>query len=174
MLFGVKFTFAGGSMMALSPSDGVQLWRFDTLGGVETTAIIDRLGSAYFGDNAGTMNAVDAAGQVIFKHTLPNGLLAGIRSSAVISRTGGLIFGGDDNWIYSLGTARSAVPNGGICNVDADCEPELLCGAGNGARFGKPAGSKVCWLPSCENKVKDPAETEVDCGGPCGSCANVC
>jgi len=159
----------GGSLYALTP-DGSILWQYDVLGGVESTPTIDRAGNIFFGSNDSSLYALNPAGKLIWKYQT----LGGIKSAPAITKTGAVIIGSDDNKIVSIGVGVPLVPNGGVCTSDAACEPGLLCGAGNGARFGKPAGSNVCWLPSCENKIKDATETEVDCGGPCGTCTNIC
>ncbi|HVY27465.1 MAG TPA: hypothetical protein VHB79_12995 [Polyangiaceae bacterium] len=62
-------------------------------------------------------------------------------------------------------------PSGeGDCNVDAECQTGLVCGKNQGTRYGLPSGYDACLLASCMNKVKDGAETGVDCGGTCGPC----
>ncbi len=167
---GTSFTAGiGGSLYALTP-DGRILWQYDTLGGVESTPIVGRAGNLFFGCNDGSLYALSPAGKQIWKYQS----LGPVRSSPAIAKGGAIIYGSDDNKIYSVGVGTPLVGAGGVCTSDAACEPELLCGVGNGPRFGKPAGTNACWIPSCENKIQDPGETEVDCGGLCGSCTNVC
>jgi RHS repeat-associated protein len=59
----------------------------------------------------------------------------------------------------------------GDCDSDAECSTGLICGIGNGAAFGLPVGTDVCWGTTCRNGVKDGNETAVDCGGSCAPCA---
>ncbi|MFT3925439.1 MAG: SpvB/TcaC N-terminal domain-containing protein [Myxococcales bacterium] len=93
----------------------------------------------------------------------------------MIGANGAILVGSDDNKLHSVGAAGPAPKAAGqTCALDADCAQGLICGDGNGARYGQSLSVRVCWDPSCQNGVKDPAETEVDCGGPCGSCTNVC
>lgn len=69
---------------------------------------------------------------------------------------------------------------GGLCNTgdtcdsDSDCNGNLICGAFNGARYGHSASERACSPPSCTNHYKDPEETDIDCGGECGSCDQAC
>src|SRR6266540_3874955 len=66
---------------------------------------------------------------------------------------------------------------GGTCPVCAqgqqcrssECQADLVCGLGNGARFGLPADANVCWPPFCNV----PKNARVACGttgDPCGLC----
>jgi hypothetical protein len=57
---------------------------------------------------------------------------------------------------------------------DARCRPGLVCGRSNGEAFSEASAAGVCWAPSCENGIQDPSETDVDCGGDCGTCVGVC
>jgi len=57
----------------------------------------------------------------------------------------------------------------GDCNANSDCQPGLVCGRNNGARFSLPAGADVCVAPHCQNRRIDAGETSIDCGGECGS-----
>lgn len=51
-----------------------------------------------------------------------------------------------------------------LCQSNSDCRSDLICPGGVGAR---------CYSLDCENGVKDPEETDVDCGAQCSlnSCA---
>jgi RHS repeat-associated protein len=91
---------------------------------------------------------------------------------------------------FSCSTSRdyvcetSGLRTGEVCDDDSAaagpprrdllCSSGLVCGRANGAGFGEPEEVGVCWPPTCENGIKDPSETNVDCGGPCGSCNDVC
>jgi RHS repeat-associated protein len=98
---------------------------------------------------------------------------------------------GADQWeTFSCSTTVAYVcetagfGSGEVCDEDSEqagpprrdlqCQPGLVCGQANGARFDEPAQAGVCWPPTCENGVKDPTETDVDCGGACGPCTGVC
>ena len=70
----------------------------------------------------------------------------------------------DDNNLCVIGE--------GDCDSDAQCLGAAVCGANNGARFGFDSLWDVCVPAHCTNGQKDQTsgETDVDCGGPCGSC----
>jgi RHS repeat-associated protein len=58
---------------------------------------------------------------------------------------------------------------GGACTSDLECGQDLICTADPAARFDKPAGTKVCWDPEC-NDLGSPL---FECGSPssrCGRC----
>ncbi|MEZ4372060.1 MAG: hypothetical protein R3B07_14605 [Polyangiaceae bacterium] len=61
----------------------------------------------------------------------------------------------------------------GDCDSDAECASGLVCGSGNGVKFGL-GGVDVCVASTCLNGVLDANEAGVDCGGTsgCGQCAN--
>ena len=60
----------------------------------------------------------------------------------------------------------------GDCDSDTQCQGAAVCGANNGARFGFDSLWDVCVPAHCTNGQKDEAsgETDIDCGGDCGSC----
>jgi cysteine-rich repeat protein len=58
----------------------------------------------------------------------------------------------------------------GDCDANAECQPGLVCGRSKLISYGFPAGD-ACVAAHCINKIKDVDETQVDCGGSCGSCA---
>ena len=60
----------------------------------------------------------------------------------------------------------------GGCRTNAQCQFST-CTPGVGAKFGFPAGTNVCLPDTCSNRVRDPNEASVDCGGgsACGPCA---
>src|SRR6185503_12036568 len=59
----------------------------------------------------------------------------------------------------------------GDCDASTQCAAPNICGRDNGPKFGFIVGSDVCIPSHCQNKIKDTAlgETQIDCGGPCGS-----
>jgi hypothetical protein len=62
----------------------------------------------------------------------------------------------------------------GRCSADADCVAGLFC-AGKLAYFASGLAGKACTPAHCNNKVKDGDETQVDCGGSCGTlCPDPC
>jgi RHS repeat-associated protein len=73
------------------------------------------------------------------------------------------------NACTDIGTCRG--PGDG-CTSDAECAADQVCGVNNGAFFGRPRGTRVCWKPEC---LTDPVGT--GCGSstnPCGTnCAGV-
>jgi hypothetical protein len=68
----------------------------------------------------------------------------------------------------------------GDCDLNSQCDQTtaagpLICVQNNGAKFGCPAGSDVCAPATCNNRRLDPGETQIDCGGNCGSiCPQLC
>ncbi|HVW24904.1 MAG TPA: RHS repeat-associated core domain-containing protein [Polyangiaceae bacterium] len=55
----------------------------------------------------------------------------------------------------------------GICNVDTDCSPGLICGVNNGAFFNKPRETRICWSSECGASPPN----SIPCGwqnAPCG------
>ncbi len=68
----------------------------------------------------------------------------------------------------------------GDCDVDTQCDQTtaagpLRCIQNNGAKWGCVSGLDVCAPATCINRVLDPGETQVDCGGSCGPiCPQVC
>lgn len=64
---------------------------------------------------------------------------------------------------------------------DVDCGGEVcpLCTGGDSCRRDGDCASNNCVggicgepLPTCQNAERDPGESDVDCGGPCGPCAS--
>ncbi len=62
---------------------------------------------------------------------------------------------------------------GAQCGDPADlCGATLHCGGCSGAlTCGTGSSAFTCVVPLCQNKIKDPGESDVDCGGSCGPCA---
>jgi hypothetical protein len=60
----------------------------------------------------------------------------------------------------------------GDCDGDSECASGLICHGDNGPMFGLGDTFDVCVPAHCKNRQQDTAlgETNVDCGGPCGSC----
>lgn len=62
------------------------------------------------------------------------------------------------------------------CSTDADCSQGLICGIGQGPRFGLASGTNVCTYPECDPNVV----SQLDCGstsakcGICPICASAC
>lgn len=55
------------------------------------------------------------------------------------------------------------------CIMDGNCLPGLTCGRYKAEQYGGVAGYDACVPPHCVNRVLDPGETVVDCGGSCGN-----
>ena len=64
----------------------------------------------------------------------------------------------------------TCVTGEGDCDNDNHCQGALICGVDNGARFGMPTTTDVCWASTCQNGVRDNGETAIDRGGPCEAC----
>jgi len=56
----------------------------------------------------------------------------------------------------------------GDCDSSADCVPGLVCARHKLTQYGFTAGD-ACVPAHCTNKRKDTDETQIDCGGECGS-----
>lgn len=69
---------------------------------------------------------------------------------------------------YCLNPADPCVSGEGDCDAHSECTTNY-CGRDNGPKFGHAAGSDVCVPTHCANKVLDGNETQIDCGGSCGS-----
>jgi RHS repeat-associated protein len=167
---GTSFTGSSfGSLQAWTP-EGERLWTFEGIGAVASTATVDRAGNIYFGSNDGNVYALDATGQKLWSYA------AGIKvqSSPAIAKGGAILFGAFSFSVHSVGQGRPRVANGSACTSDSACEAGLVCGLANGARFGLAATANACFAPSCANQVQDPGETDIDCGGACGSCESTC
>lgn len=105
-----------------------------------------------------------------------------LEDESVGSTTEGLKkgFGGvncDGN--YCKGTVLCGLGEGD-CDVNTQCDQTtaagpLVCVQNNGPKYGCPVGMDMCAPATCNNKKLDPGETQIDCGGPCGSiCPNLC
>jgi probable HAF family extracellular repeat protein len=72
---------------------------------------------------------------------------------------------------YCYNPAALCVSGEGDCNSNSQCVAPLVCGRDNGGKFGFAIGSDVCIPAHCQNKRIDAGlgETQIDCGGPCGS-----
>jgi probable HAF family extracellular repeat protein len=59
----------------------------------------------------------------------------------------------------------------GDCDLHSQCQAPYACIQNNGPKFGLAAGVDVCAGSHCYNKIKDTAlgETQIDCGGECGT-----
>jgi hypothetical protein len=73
---------------------------------------------------------------------------------------------GDGN--YCNNPAELCVAGEGDCDAHAQCTTGY-CGLNNGPNFGFAPGSDVCVPRTCQNKVRDGDETQIDCGGSCGT-----
>lgn len=61
-----------------------------------------------------------------------------------------------------------------ICDEDNDCTNGEVCGQNNGAYFGLPRATRVCWTPTCPGACgQSGANCGTNCAGfnPCGDCA---
>ncbi|MBK7581375.1 MAG: hypothetical protein IPI67_14320 [Myxococcales bacterium] len=57
------------------------------------------------------------------------------------------------------------------CKANVDCSYGWTCASGTCLPPGNDAGADGA-VPNCQNGQKDPGETDIDCGGSCGACAN--
>lgn len=57
----------------------------------------------------------------------------------------------------------------GDCDSNAGCAPGLICGRGKLIQFELVARGDACVAPQCTNGRQDVGETQIDCGGPCGT-----
>jgi hypothetical protein len=73
---------------------------------------------------------------------------------------------GDGNYCDNPAAPCSA--GEGDCDGSGSCEAGLLCGAGKLKQFGFTAGD-ACVPAHCVNKQRDADETQIDCGGSCGT-----
>jgi len=73
---------------------------------------------------------------------------------------------GDGN--YCDNPAARCAAGEGDCDSSSSCEPGLVCSSGKLKQFGFPAGD-ACVPAHCANKRRDGDETQIDCGGSCGT-----
>ena len=68
-----------------------------------------------------------------------------------------------------------ACVTGNVCNSDADCPSDQVCGEGNGACFGHARAERVCWKPACslDNLAAGCGSEDSACGQNC-ACVNSC
>lgn len=85
---------------------------------------------------------------------------AGLRKGAPGARVG------DGN--YCDDPAHPCLVGEGDCDSSAGCNVGLVCGRGKLVQFGF-SGGDGCVPAHCVNKRRDADETQIDCGGSCGS-----
>ena len=73
---------------------------------------------------------------------------------------------GDGNYCDNPAAPCSA--GEGDCDSSLSCESGLVCGRGKLKQFGFSAGDG-CVPAHCTNKRRDADETQIDCGGSCGT-----
>ncbi len=56
------------------------------------------------------------------------------------------------------------------CSLRGDCGEGTACEDDSSCKSGYCDANKKCSVPSCSDKVKDGAESDIDCGGSCGKC----
>lgn len=81
-----------GSLIRLDAGTRKVQWKYDTDAPVESTPVLGSEGTIHFGDNAGTLHAVDAAGQRLWTQALG----CGVRSPGTFVAPQRLVFGVDD------------------------------------------------------------------------------
>jgi outer membrane protein assembly factor BamB len=87
----------GSKFHAIKP-DGTELWSFDTIGAIGSSAAIGSDGTIYFGENKGFFYALNSDGTLKWK------LGAGsISSSPAIGDDGTVYIGGNDGKLYVIG-----------------------------------------------------------------------
>lgn len=90
------------------------------------------------------------------------------QSSSLTKGSIGAINGQDD---YCADPGNRCVSGEGDCDRNTQCSGGAVCLVNNGAKFGFSKATDVCAPSHCSNLVLDAGqgETNVDCGGPCGS-----
>ena len=73
---------------------------------------------------------------------------------------------------YCNSPANTCGVGEGDCDSNAQCAAGLICAPNNGPKFGFPNGWDVCAGSHCANRALDGDETDVDCGGSCGTCSS--
>lgn len=74
------------------------IWEVSAPGAVESTPVIGSDGTVYFGDNAGCIQAVSAAGKRLWETWVG----AAVRSSGTIVSEGHVVFGDDEGRLFAL------------------------------------------------------------------------
>ena len=144
-------------------------WSVPTGRGVFSTPVIDAAANCYVGSADGTMYAVDAGGEVLWRFAT-----GGVIDSAGLLVDGGLIFGSGDEWLYCLdldasgaeGSARErwrlrALPPeaGGQQvawwegNVVAGPGATLLAGNTAGHAYAVTTGGELVWAEGTGNAI---------------------
>lgn len=103
-----------GMLIAIEPRRHRITWQYRADAPVESTPVIGDDRILYFGDNAGTIHAVDANGQLVWKSEFE----APVRSSGTIVTEGRVAFGLDDGSLVFLECSST--------QVRARCWPKFL------------------------------------------------
>lgn len=122
-----------GELLCLDSTTQSVRFRYEANGPVESTPVIGEDGIIYFGDNAGTIHAVNAHGQGIWKQHVG----AAVRSAGSIAPEGLLLFGLDDGRLLALEASSRQVaertwPKMGGSARQAGIGPPGLLGGGPG------------------------------------------
>jgi outer membrane protein assembly factor BamB len=92
---------AGNSVVALDAATGIQKWRFDTAGDVESAPALDANGTLYFGADDARVYALDSqSGTLKWYFDFPDG--SDTDSSPALGIDGVVYIGSDKGWLYAL------------------------------------------------------------------------
>jgi outer membrane protein assembly factor BamB len=118
--------FAGASILNVD-------WKYTTSAAINTSPAIVH-GIAYFGNDAGVVNAVrTAAGSPVWSYTIPSG--AAIRSSPAVDQHGQVIFGANDGKLYLLNSNGQLVASttlGGNLGAPASAAGSIVIASSTG------------------------------------------
>lgn len=117
---------ARGLLVSVDGNSHKIRWQYAATGPVESTPVIGEDGVIYFGDNAGTIHAVDNRGSALWTAAVG----AAVRSAGTILAAEQLAFGLDDGTLVALRCSSAALAQGGWPKV-----------AGNPAQSGLAGGN---------------------------------
>lgn len=100
---------ARGALLAIDSATRTVRWQYQAGAPVESTPVIGDDDTIYFGDNSGTIHAVNAAGQQIWQE--PVGVP--VRSAGAILGPGIVMFGLDDGSLVALECSSTALASRG-------------------------------------------------------------
>lgn len=98
-----------GMLIAVDAGSHQIKWRYDAPAPIESTPVLGDDGTLYFGDNDGTLHAIDTHGRPVWKTTLG----AAVRSAGAIPAPGHVAFGLDDGSLVVLSCSSQKLRVGG-------------------------------------------------------------